>query len=227
MARFRRLEVLETIIDDGLVPVFYHPDPETAFSVAEACYRGGARTFEFTHRGDGAHRVFESLIERAARELPDLVLGVGSISDPYTAAIYLAAGTNFVVGPILDAAVARLANGRKVAYAPGCGTVTEIATAEELGSEIVKVFPGDSVGGPDFVRAVLGPRPWSSILPTGGVSPEPESLRAWFDAGIVAAGMGSKLISRELIKSRGWPALEDRVRRVLDGIREVRGRSSS
>ncbi|HLU46999.1 MAG TPA: bifunctional 4-hydroxy-2-oxoglutarate aldolase/2-dehydro-3-deoxy-phosphogluconate aldolase [Planctomycetota bacterium] len=225
MARFRRLDTLRTIIDDGLVPVFYHPDVETAFAVAQASYRGGARTFELTHRGDGAHLVFGALLERARRELPDLVLGVGSISDPYTAAIYLALGADFVVGPTLHPDVARLANGRKIPYAPGCGTVTEIATAEELGSEIVKIFPGDSIGGPEFVRAVLGPRPWTSMLPTGGVAPEPESLREWFRAGIVAAGMGSKLITKDIVAKGAWDELEARVRQVLGWIREARERA--
>jgi 2-dehydro-3-deoxyphosphogluconate aldolase/(4S)-4-hydroxy-2-oxoglutarate aldolase len=214
MARFRRLKVLSTIIEDGIVPVFYHPDPAIAYECAAACHRGGLRTFELTHRGDGAHRVFEEVHARAARDLPGLILGVGSIGDPYTAALYVAAGANFVVGPSLNADVARFCNRRKVPYSPGCGSATEIATAEELGCEIVKLFPGESVGGPDFVRALLGPCPWSSILPTGGVDPTPAGLRAWFEAGIVAAGMGSKLITKEILASRDWSALESRAREI-------------
>jgi 2-dehydro-3-deoxyphosphogluconate aldolase/(4S)-4-hydroxy-2-oxoglutarate aldolase len=227
MPRFTRLHVLGAILEDGLVPVFYHPEVEVALEAARACHRGGARTFEFTNRGDGAHRVFEELCRRAARELPDLVLGAGSIGEPYTAALYLAAGAGFVVGPVLNADVARLCNRRKVAYAPGCGTASEIAAAEELGSEIVKIFPGDSLGGPEFVKAILGPCPWSSLLPTGGVEPARESVRAWIGAGAAALGMGSKLISKELVQRRDWEGLAEKVRELLAWIREARGAPSA
>ena len=222
MARFRRLEVLQTIIDTGLVPVFYHREPEVAVEVARACVRGGARVLEFTHRGDFAHRVFEDLERHCADELPELVLGVGSIRDPHTAALYLAAGASFVVGPVLEPQVARLSNGRKVAYVPGCGSATEIARAEELGCEIVKVFPGDSVGGPQFVKAILGPSPWSSIMPTGGVDVTQESIGAWIGAGVVAVGVGSKLITKDVLKTGDYDALAQRVAQALQWIREAR-----
>lgn len=222
MARFRRLDVLMAITGSGLVPVFYHPELEVALEVARACERGGARCFEFTHRGDLAHRVFEQLIERLSREAPDMILGVGSIGEPCTAALYLAAGANFVVGPVLSPEVAQLCNRRKVPYSPGCGSATEIAQAEELGCEVIKVFPGDAVGGPGFVRAILGPSPWTSLMPTGGVDATEESLRAWFRAGVVAVGMGSKLITRDVVERRDWNAVEARVREVLAWIRETR-----
>jgi 2-dehydro-3-deoxyphosphogluconate aldolase/(4S)-4-hydroxy-2-oxoglutarate aldolase len=197
MARFSRLEVLRTLLDTGLVPVFYHGDADVAIDVARASRRGGARILEFTHRGDMAHRVFEDLIQRCAAEVPDLVLGVGSVREPHTAALYLAAGANFVVSPLVDEGLARLCNGRKVALIPGCGTTTEVARAEELGCEICKVFPGDCVGGPNFVKAVRGPSPWSSLMPTGGVQVTAESIGAWVDAGAVAVGVGSALMIRE------------------------------
>ncbi|MBN1443701.1 MAG: bifunctional 4-hydroxy-2-oxoglutarate aldolase/2-dehydro-3-deoxy-phosphogluconate aldolase [Planctomycetes bacterium] len=222
MARFSRLTVLNTMVESGLVPVFYHPDAGTAFEVARAVRRGGSRLLEFTHRGDLAHRVFEALIERAAAELPDMILGVGSIGDPHIAALYVAAGASFVVGSVLNPEVARLCNRRKVPYSPGCGSATEIAAAEELGCEIVKIFPGGSVGGPGFVRALRGPSPWSSVMPTGGVDATPESVRAWIEAGAVVLGMGSKLITREIVARRDWAALEKNVRDVLQWIREAR-----
>ena len=222
MARFSRLHVLQTIHDTGLVPVFYHPDRDVAGEVMAASYRGGARTFEFTNRGDGAYRVFESLAERAASELPEMVLGVGSIADPYTASLYLAAGANFVVGPSLHPDVAKLCNRRKVPYSPGCGSATEIAQAEELGCEIVKLFPGSCVGGPTFVRSILGPSPWTSIMPTGGVEPTRESLEAWFGAGIIAAGIGSQLFSKSSVASGDWSAIESVVAEAMERIRTIR-----
>jgi 2-dehydro-3-deoxyphosphogluconate aldolase/(4S)-4-hydroxy-2-oxoglutarate aldolase len=223
MARFRRLEVLNTVLKTGLVPVFYTPEPRTAFDIARACAQGGSRLLEFTHRGDGAHRVYEELHAFTARELPDLILGVGSIGDPYTASLYLAAGASFVVGPVLNPEVARLANRRKVPYLPGCGSATEVAAAEELGCEIVKVFPGDAVGGPGFVKAILGPSPWSLLMPTGGVEATRESVEQWIGAGAAALGMGSNLIARDLLARGDFAGLAERVRKVLGWVEEVRG----
>jgi 2-dehydro-3-deoxyphosphogluconate aldolase/(4S)-4-hydroxy-2-oxoglutarate aldolase len=176
MARFSRLQVLNTIVEDGLVPVFYHADVEVARQVAAACASGGARVVEFTNRGDFAPEVFKELSHSLARERPEVILGVGSVVDAPTAALYIACGANFVVGPLLNPDVARLCNRRKIPYSPGCGSATEIAQAEELGVEIVKVFPGTAVGGPAFVKSVLGPCPWTSIMPTGGVDATEESI---------------------------------------------------
>ncbi len=218
------MEVLETMLATGLVPVFYHPDPGVAMDVARACRDGGARFLEFTHRGDMAHRVFEDLTLRCAKELPDLILGVGSIGDPYTAALYLAAGASFVVGPVLNADVARFANRRKVAYMPGCGSATEIGAAEELGCEIVKVFPGDSVGGPAFVKAIQGPSPWSLLMPTGGVEATEESVSEWIRAGAAALGIGSSLITKQILEKKDFGALREKVRQVLAWVQAARAR---
>lgn len=194
MARFSRLEVLNTIVETGLVPVFYNPDIEVAKQVVQACAAGGAKVVEFTNRGDFAAEVFRQLSQYVSEEAPDIILGVGSVIDAPTAALYIAYGTNFVVGPILNEQIARLCNRRKVAYSPGCGSASEISYAEELGVEIVKIFPGSAVGGPGFVKAVLGPCPWTRIMPTGGVDATEESTKAWFEAGVACVGMGSKLI---------------------------------
>ena len=222
MARFRRLQVLNTIVDVGLVPVFYHPDVEVAKNVAAACASGGARVVEFTNRGDFAPEVFKALSLYLAQEHPDVILGVGSVVDAPTAALYIAYGANFVVGPLLNPDVARLCNRRKIAYSPGCGSASEIAMAEELGVEIVKVFPGTSVGGPAFVRSVLGPCPWTSIMPTGGVDATEESIRAWFGAGVACVGIGSKLIRKEWVAARDWMAITAQVRKVLAWIQQAR-----
>lgn len=222
MARFRRLDVLQAMVGTGLVPVFYCPEAELARRVAAACRDGGARLLEFTNRGDHAIDVFRDLEKHCRAEVPELILGVGSVVDAATAALYIGAGANFVVGPVLNAEVARLCNRRKIAYCPGCGSATEISQAEELGCEIVKVFPGGQVGGPAFVKAVLGPCPWSSLMPTGGVAATEESLRAWFEAGVACVGIGSELITKEILKARDFAALAERVRQTLALIAAVR-----
>lgn len=226
MARFRRFEVYQRILDVGVIPVFHHDDPETAMRIVHACEAAGASVVEFTHRGDLAHEVFAAMVRRAARELPHVILGVGSIIDGPTCALYLACGANFIVGPVLSREAATTANLRKVAYIPGCGSATEIAEAHALGAEIVKIFPGGQVGGPAFVKAMLGPCPWTSIMPTGGVEPSEESLRAWFKAGAACVGMGSKLIRKDLVKAGDFEgvareiaaaiALAEKVRADLD-----------
>ena len=223
MARFSRMKVLNTVIDIGLVPIFYNADVSVAKNVAKACGTGGARVVEFTNRGDFAPEVFKELSQYLAREEPDIILGVGSVMDAATAALYLAYGANFVVSPILDEDTARVCNRRKVAFMPGCGSVSEVSRAEELGVEIVKIFPGSAVGGPGFVKAVRGPCPWSRIMPTGGVSPTAENIGAWFEAGAACVGMGSQLIRKDLVAAGKWGAITELVRQVLVLIREARG----
>ncbi len=223
MARFDRMTVLNAVGESGLVPVFYHQDVEVARQIVAACAAGGARLVEFTNRGDRAWNVFTQLVEWTAAAHPGLILGVGSVIDAPTAALYIGSGANFVVGPILNPEVARLCNRRKVAYMPGCGSASEISAAEELGVEIVKVFPGAEVGGPGFVNAVLGPMPWTRIMPTGGVDATPESIRAWFQAGAACVGIGSKLITRQLVAAADWDGLARQVGRLLALIQEARG----
>jgi 2-dehydro-3-deoxyphosphogluconate aldolase/(4S)-4-hydroxy-2-oxoglutarate aldolase len=225
MARFSRLEVLNTMFDTGLVPVFYHGDVAVAKKVVKACADGGAKVVEFTNRGDFAPEVFKQLSQYMSQEAPEIILGVGSVIDAPTAALYIAYGANFVVGPVLNEAVARLCNRRKIAYSPGCGSASEISYAEELGVEIVKIFPGKSVGGPDFVKAVLGPCPWTRIMPTGGVDATEESIRAWFKAGVACVGMGSKLIRKDLVAAGNWAEIAAKVRQVLYWIKEAQGGS--
>jgi len=195
MAQYSRLEVAQVMKDTGLVPLFYHPDIKTSKEVVKACYDGGARLLEFTARGDFAHEVFGDLVKYAIKELPGMILGVGSVTDAAAASRFMSLGANFIVTPVLREDIAIVCNRRKVLWSPGCGTLSEIARAEELGCEIVKLFPGD-VYGPEFVKAVKGPQPWTSIMPTGGVSPNEENIEAWIKAGVTCVGMGSKLIKK-------------------------------
>ncbi len=208
--------------ETGLVPLFYNPDPQVCREVIAACHAGGARVFEFTNRGDFAHEVFAEVRKWALKELPGMMIGAGSVPDAPTAAIFMQMGADFIVSPSLNPEVARICNRRKVLWIPGCGTVTEISQAEELGAEIVKIFPGNAVGGPPFVKAVKGPCPWTSIMPTGGVEPTEENLSGWFTAGVTCVGMGSALVTERIVKEGNWKSLEAEVRDTLNTIKKVR-----
>lgn len=220
-----RMAVLAALMDQGVIPVFYHPDPEICINVIEACSAGGAKCIEFTNRGDYASYTFLDVARHFDKADPSVIMGVGSIVDAPTAGIYIANGAKFVVGPILNADVAKVCNRRKVPYSPGCGSASEISYAEELGCEIVKVFPGSQVGGPEFIKAVMGPMPWTRIMPTGGVDPDEASVKAWFGAGIVAAGMGSKLITKEMLDAKDYKGIENKVRDTVQLIKRVRGKA--
>ena len=222
MARFTRIEVAIKMKETGMVPVFYHKDIEVCKKVLKACYDGGVRVFEFTNRGDYAHEVFSELNKYAAKELPEMIMGVGSVVDAGTTSLYIQLGTNFVVSPVLNPEMAKVCNRRKIAWSPGCGSLTEISYAEELGAEVVKIFPGTEVGGPNFVKSVKGPFPWTSIMPTGGVSPTEENLTVWFKAGVHCVGMGSKLITKDIIENDNYEELTKRSQSALDIIKAVR-----
>jgi 2-dehydro-3-deoxyphosphogluconate aldolase/(4S)-4-hydroxy-2-oxoglutarate aldolase len=222
VAGIDRLTVLNAVVESGLVPVFYNRDVEVVKQIVAACARGGARLVEFTNRGEQAWNVFTQLAEWADGAHPEMILGVGTVIDAPTAALYIASGANFVVGPILNPEIARLCNRRKIAYMPGCGSASEISEAEELGVEIVKVFPGAEVGGPGFVKAVLAPMPWTRIMPTGGVAASEDSIRAWFQAGVTAVGIGSSLITKQLVAKGDFDGIANQVVQVLDWIREAR-----
>jgi 2-dehydro-3-deoxyphosphogluconate aldolase / (4S)-4-hydroxy-2-oxoglutarate aldolase len=223
MARFSRIETALKMKESGLVPIFYHADITVCKNVVTACYKGGARIFEFTNRGDFAQDVFHELNRFVIKEMPDMVIGAGSMVDAATAGIYIQLGANFIVSPILNAEIAKICNRRKVLWAPGCGSVSEISQAEELGAEVVKIFPVAETGGPRFVEMVKGPMPWTSIMPTGGVDATKESLSAWFNAGVWCVGMGSKLITKEMIENEDYAAVEDNTRKVLEIIAGIKG----
>ena len=222
MARFNKLQVLDAMIRTGMVPVYYSNNVETAKQVVKACYDGGVRAFEFTNRGDFAHEVFAELNKYVARECPELVLGIGSIVDAPTAALYLQLGANFIVGPLFNPEVAQVCNRRLVPYTPGCGSVSEIGFAQEKGCDLCKIFPAGNVGGPSFVSNMKAPMPWSMIMATGAVEPTEENLSAWFKAGVTCVGMGSKLFPKELIAAGDWKSISDLCRNTLAIIQKYR-----
>ncbi|MDA0196226.1 MAG: bifunctional 4-hydroxy-2-oxoglutarate aldolase/2-dehydro-3-deoxy-phosphogluconate aldolase [Bacteroidetes bacterium] len=221
MARFSRIEVTLKMKETGIVPVFYNKDLEICKSVLRACYDGGVRIFEFTNRGEYAHEIFGELNKFAAKETPEMILGVGSIVDAGTTSLYIQLGANFIVSPILNPEMAKVCNRRKISWSPGCGSLTEISYAEELGAEVVKIFPGTEVGGPSFIKAVKGPCPWTSIMPTGGVEPTKENLTAWFNAGVHCVGMGSQLVTKDIISSGNYSLLTDKVKVALEIVKSL------
>ena len=207
MAEFKKFDTIGIIRGTGIVPAFYSADVELTKKVVKACYDGGIRAFEFTNRGDGAHRVFKEVIGFVRKECPEMAFGAGTILDAPTAALYRQLGADFLVSPCVVDEVIPLANRRGVPYSPGCGTVTEIVHAMERGCDLVKVFPAGTVGGPAFVKNVLAPLPWAMIMCTGAVEPTEENLTAWAKSGVTAVGMGSKLFPKEVIASGDWAAV--------------------
>jgi len=220
MPRFTRLEVYNRLMEARVVPLFFHKDFKTSKNVIKACYSGGLKVFEFTNRGDNAQEIFNELNKMAAKEMPDLVLGIGSVIEPSTAALYIQLGAAFIVSPVLNEDMAKMCNRRKVAWMPGCMTVSEVSQAEELGAEFVKIFPAD-LGGPAFVKNIKGPMPWTNIMTTGGVTPDPENLKSWFSVGTAAVGMGSKLVSKEIVDNKDWAKLQETSKQIVETVKEI------
>ena len=221
MAKFDKIAVLAKIGETGMVPVFYNKDVQVCKDVVKACYEGGVRAFEFTNRGDFAQEVFGELVKWADKECPELALGIGSVVDPATAALYLQLGANFVVGPLFNPEIAPICNRRLVAYCPGCGTVSEIGKAQELGCDLTKLFPGD-VYGPNMVKGLKAPMPWSKIMVTGGVAPEKENLEKWVAAGVFCVGRGSKLFPKDKVAAKDWAYVTNKCKECLDIIKNAR-----
>jgi len=220
MTLSRRIEVLVSLTDTGVLPLFHTDDVDRATRIVGALREGGARAIEFTDRGPGAWTAFAALSSWSARHDPDTILGAGSIRDPYTADRFIAVGARFIVGPSFDLEVANLCNRRRIAYLPGCATPTEIVTAEACGVELVKVFPGDSLG-PEFVRAIRGPLPETQIVVTGGVAATKASIDAWIEAGAACLGFGSALVTRAYADPTSGSDVSELAPAVADLIRLV------
>lgn len=220
MAKYTRIQTVQMMKETGIIPVFYNENLEVCKNIVRACYEGGARVFEFTNRGDFAQDIFGDLVKYVNEELKGMILGVGSVLDAGTTSLYMQLGSNFIVSPIINPEMAKTCNRRKVAWMPGCGSVTEISYAEELGAEVVKIFPGLQVGGPAFVKAVKGPMPWTSIMPTGGVNPTEENLKEWFGAGVHCVGIGSKLFLKKGDGTYDYEAITEKVRRSMEIVKK-------
>ena len=222
MAKYSRIEVFLKMKECGMVPLYYTPDVEKCKKVVKACYDGGSRAFEFTNRGDFAHEVFAELSKYVKAELPGMAIGVGSVIDAGTTSLYIQLGADFIVSPLMNPDMAKVCNRRKVLWSPGCGSVSEISQAEELGCELIKIFPGSQVGGPEFVKSVKGPCPWTDIMPSGGVTPEYDNLKAWFSAGATCVGMGSQLMKKSYIDQNDFEGLANKVKETITLIQKIR-----
>jgi len=222
MALYSRIDVALAMRETGVVPVFFHYEPEVCIQVIKACYDGGLRVFEFTNRGDFAHEIFSELVKFSKKHLPGFIMGAGSVVDESTAALYIQNGANFIVSPVLNEAMAKICNRRKILWSPGCGSLSEISRAEELGAEVVKIFPAGEVGGPGFVKNIKGPMPWTNLMPTGGVEPTYENLYSWFSAGVWCVGMGSNLFVKEIIDKNNYTLLTVKVKELLTLISKIR-----
>lgn len=220
MPKFTRIQVVQKIAETGIVPVFFHADIEICKGIIEACYIGGIRVFEFTNRGDFAHELFAELTKFTIARYPDMILGAGTVFDAGTASLYMQSGASFIVSPVIKEDVALTCNRRKIAWVPGCATMNEISRGEELGAELVKVFPG-SVVGPEFVKSLQGPMPWTNVIVTGGVEPEEENLATWFKAGVTAVGIGSQLFPKELLAKKDFEGIAHKVSTVIEIVKKL------
>ena len=222
MARFDRLKVYNTIFEEGMIPLFFNKDKKVAKEITNALVKGGSKLLEFTNRGEGALDVFTYLTGNAPEFFPSLIIGAGTIIDAPTAALFIANGADFIIGPSFDEEVARLCNKRRIPYIPGAATINEIIKAEEFGVELIKIFPGETVGGPKFIEALKGPCPRTKVMPTGGVTADEENIKAWFKSGVSCIGMGSQLVSKKFVFEKNYSLITDSTKKVLDLIKSLR-----
>ncbi len=215
MARFTRIQVVLKMMETGMIPIFYNSEISVCKKIVGACYEGDVRVIELTNRGDYANEIFTELNKYVAKEFPDMVLGIGTIIDSATAALYIQLGANFIVSPVLKEDIAVVCNRKKILWIPGCATLTEISKAEELGAEIIKIFPAQEVGGPKFIANIKAPCPWTSVMATGGIDLSDDSFKEWFNAGVTCVGMGSKLITKEILENANYSQLTANCKEAL------------
>jgi len=222
MKRISKEEINNIIIGIGMVPLFYFGDWGKAVKATKAVYDGGCRVIEFTNRGEMALDVFKKIVELQKNEYPEMVIGVGSIIDALSAVNFIKEGADFIVGPTFDKEVAEICNKKDILYIPGASTPTEIANSYKSGSEIIKIFPASSLGGPGFIKAILGPMPWLKLMVTGGVKADQDEIKKWFEAGVVCVGLGSDLINKSIIEKEKFNIITDKVAKILKAIDIIR-----
>jgi 2-dehydro-3-deoxyphosphogluconate aldolase / (4S)-4-hydroxy-2-oxoglutarate aldolase len=222
----KREKIIEDLSLQGLLPLYYHEDAATSIEAMKALYNGGIRTIEYTNRGPFALENFRKMKAVASEECSDLHLGVGTIKDETAANQFMDAGADFLISPALAEDVYDVAYSNKVLWIPGCMTPTEILKAEQFGVSLVKLFPGNILG-PGYLKAIRELFPAMKFMPTGGVDQSPENLRSWFEAGVVAVGMGSKLVSRTGLDNREFAELGSNARALLHSIFSIRGKINS
>jgi len=222
MSRLTRSHVNQQIEEHAFIPLFNPSDAELTKSVLQAAYSGGVRVFELTNRADNALSIFKEIIPFVQQNLPELIIGAGTIMDEESAKAFYEAGAAFVISPILSKEVASYCEKNQICWIPGAATLTEIVNAHNLGADIVKIFPANYLGGPGFVEAIKAPCPWLRLMPTGGVDRSEENLRAWFKADVRCVGIGSQLFRKELLANNDFSTLEQDTRQVVEIIRKIK-----
>ncbi|HEY9007785.1 bifunctional 4-hydroxy-2-oxoglutarate aldolase/2-dehydro-3-deoxy-phosphogluconate aldolase [Ohtaekwangia sp.] len=218
--KFSNEQIVDTMKQTGVVPLFTHDNAGEAQLVIEAAYRGGVRVFEFTNRKKNSFDVFTHLIKNRA-QYPELMIGIGTVMDGATTKKFIEAGADFIISPILKPEMAEVCKAHNKLWMPGCATLTEIVTAKEHGAQVIKVFPG-SVLGPGFVSAIMPVVPDLQLMITGGVEPNEKNLSAWFNAGSMCVGMGSQLFTKDILAAKDWLLLENNIREVLALVQRLR-----
>ncbi len=219
----RDKQKIEALIrKQGALPLMSHADPDTCIMLLRASYQAGARIIEFACRYDNAEKVFERIVQYAEKELPGLVVGVGTIIRKPEAEKYIAMGASFIVAPIIDEQVGEYCVDKNIFWCPGAATLTEIVHAHELGAGLVKIFPAETLGGPAFLRAIKAPCPWIKVMPTGGVTVSESNLRDWFEAGADCVGIGSALFSKQIVSAANEEQIKERVEDLLSTISRIR-----
>lgn len=214
-------QIIQRIRQQGVLPLFFHTDRQTCIDVTNALYSAGIRIIEFTNRGEAAFENFKALVALRDESMKDLLLAIGTIRTPEQATKYINAGADFLVSPVFDAAVCDIAYMHKMLWIPGCMTPTEIHVAENAGCKLVKLFPGNVLG-PDFVSGIKELFPAMDFMPTGGVEVNKENISKWFNAGVSAVGLGSKLISKTILENKDYAAITKLSKEALNIIATIK-----
>ena len=213
--------VSDKIVQQGILPLYFNSDENVSVEILKAIYRAGVRAVEYTNRGEAALSNFKKLVDVKSKELPDMLLGIGTIKTLQQAESYTSIGADFLVSPGFVPEVVDFANSKNIFYAPGCMTPSEIIAAENKGISFIKLFPGNLLG-PEFLSSIKEIFPKLLFMPTGGVDTTKENLEAWFKSGVCAVGMGSKLISKKLMEQKDYAVIEKNTKEVLDLIRKIK-----
>ncbi|WP_185206825.1 bifunctional 4-hydroxy-2-oxoglutarate aldolase/2-dehydro-3-deoxy-phosphogluconate aldolase [Chryseobacterium sp. C3] len=213
--------VTNAIVNQGILPLYYNDDETVTINILKSLYKAGIRAVEYTSRGESALSNFKKMIEVRDLEMPEMLLGIGTIKNLQQAEEYYKVGADFFISPGFVAEVAAFLIPKDVLYSPGCMTPTEIITAEAAGVTFVKLFPGNALGA-GFMSAIKDVFPNLKFMPTGGVDTTKESIESWFKAGVSAVGMGSKLISKDLMAAKDYATIENETKKVLEIIQTLK-----
>jgi 2-dehydro-3-deoxyphosphogluconate aldolase / (4S)-4-hydroxy-2-oxoglutarate aldolase len=217
----KKQQAVDAVIKQGLLPLYFHADADVCVNVLKTLYNSGVRTIEFTNRGEEAFANFNILLQERNQSMPDMLLGIGTIKNLVDAKKFVEAGADYIISPGFSVEVATYVHEQEMLYIPGTATATEIMAAEAAGCNFVKIFPGNILG-PAFMNGIREIFPDLYFMPTGGVDVDTDNIRKWFDAGVKAVGLGSKLISKSIMDQQDYTTLAILTRKAIDIVNEVR-----